>query len=537
MFRHAICGLCLVGCTGPGDKPGDDASTAPTSETGQIGDLTPAGLFRQIPTVEMNGYFAAPLIGSLRVQTTRPATIRATISVDDKQVVRTSEAPATDHDLTLLGFRPDRTHQIEVVAIEGGAEVPWREPLTVTTDPLPPDFPSLSLVQTSDAREPGVDLFHVDASPDSVPEYIVALDADGMVVWYYAAEKNVNHVLQLSSGNLMYMPDRYWIEEIDLWGRTTRSFKSDIDPSPDPDDIRVPTMGFHHDVIELPNGNFLALGIDLEQRADYPASETVPGTTEPTWVAYDRVVEFQPDGAVVGQIRLQEVFDPLRVGYESVEGSWWTGFAGFEVKDWAHANSLTFDPDRSTLLVSLRHQDAVAQLTYPLGEIEWILAPPANWAPSFLPQLLSPADDQSRYPYHQHAAKWTPDGTLILFDNGNYQASAYEPPTPGSAIDSRAVEFRVDPVAGTFEQIWSWDALPEPNFSSGLGNVQVLPQTGHVLITYGAAGGDPAYDARVVEVDKATGAIVHDLAVDAGSGRIYRAVRLPSLYADGTPIH
>lgn len=520
--------LAILGCSGSSGSP-PPGSITPTT-TG------PDQLFVEPPTLELNPDPAAPLIGALRARTLRPATLEVTIEVAGRQLVRTSDAPATEHALTLLGFRADRTHTIWITAVEATARTPWPEPLSLTTAPLPPDFPSLSLVESRPEREPGVDLFHVDA-PDPQPEYAIVTDSDGEVVWYYAAGKSVNHVLQLSSGNLMYMPDRYWIEEIDLWGRTVRRFKSQLDPSPAPTDVQVPTLGFHHDVLELPSGNLLALGIELRHAEDYPASERIAGPTEASWVAYDRVVEFQPDGTLVHDLPLADVLDPLRIGHESVQGRWWSSFAGFEVKDWAHSNAIFLVPGTDRLLVSLRNQDAVIQLSYPDGALDWILAPPENWTEAHQPYLLSPVGAQTRQPYHQHAIKWTSDGTLLLFDNGNYQASAYQPPIPGSAVDSRAVELLVDPVAGTFEQVWQWDRLPEPNFSPGLGNVQLLPQTGHVLITYGAVGGDEAYDARVIEVDRGSAEVVFDLAVDQGHGRIYRAVRLPSLYPDGTPIH
>ena len=186
--------------------------------------------------------------------------------------------------------------------------------------------------------------------------------------------------------------------------------------------------------------------------------------------------------------------------------------------------------------MSLRHQDAVANIDYTTGALRWILAPEPNWRPDLLPYVLTPTGAAYRQHYHQHAANFGPDGTITMFDNGNYQASAYEPAVPASQIDSRAVEYRIDEQGGTVEQVWEWGALGEPNFSAGLGNVQLLPDTGNVLVTYGAAGGGSGYDARVVEVDKPTGDVVFDFAVRAPSGRIYRAVKLPTPYADGTRI-
>ncbi|MBX2797746.1 MAG: aryl-sulfate sulfotransferase [Myxococcales bacterium] len=483
-------------------------------------------LFVEPPRVWMNDFFAAPLAGQLLARSVEDVALQVDI-VSPHATQRLTGPLGTEHAIDLWGFRAGADHRIEVTVRTETDELLWPQVSTVTTEPLPPDFPRLEVLHTTDRRTPGLDLFHVDAEPDDRPEYIVVLDGRGDVVWYFAARSAVNHVVQLSSGDLVYMPDRYWMEQIDLFGRSVRSYRSRITPTADPMDLPVDHTAFHHDVVELPSGNLLALGIELVDQPAYPDSEEVPGQTAPARVAYDTLVEVDDAGTVVNEIGLVDVLDPLRVGRDAVQGTWWTSFAGTEIRDWGHANSVAYDADSSSVLVSLRHQDAVAKLSYPTGELDWILAPSANWTEPLVDRVLRPAG-ATRLPYHQHHATWTSADTVLMFDNGNHQASAFEPPVGGGAIDSRAVEFRIDAARGTFTQIWGFDDLPESNFSPGLGGAQALP-TGHVWITYGAAGGGSAYDARLLEVDRITSEVVHDVALLRGEGRIYRAVRVDGL--------
>ncbi|MEZ4237953.1 MAG: aryl-sulfate sulfotransferase [Myxococcota bacterium] len=173
-----------------------------------------------------------------------------------------------------------------------------------------------------------------------------------------------------------------------------------------------------------------------------------------------------------------------------MRGTYWEDFpqwTGQDVKDWSHGNAVSYDPSTDVLLAGLRHQDAVVGLARATGgDVQWILAPPANWGAAWAPLLLQPAGPGDVQPYHMHGAKFTPAGTIVLFDNGNNRASAYEPPVSGFDNYSRAMEIAVDPVARTWRTVWTFgEDLVPPQYSGSLGDVDVLVETDHVLVTFG----------------------------------------------------
>ena len=49
----------------------------------------------------------------------------------------------------------------------------------------------------------------------------------------------------------------------------------------------------------------------------------------------------------------------------------------------------------------------------------------------------------------------TVDGTMCIYDNGNYQARPFDPPNQPAQGFSRGVEYHVDEAAGTVEEVWS----------------------------------------------------------------------------------
>ena len=142
------------------------------------------------------------------------------------------------------------------------------------------------------------------------------------------------------------------------------------------------------------------------------------------------------------------------------------------------------DPSDGGLLVSLRHQDAVIKLDS-TGQLAWILGSHAGWSESFQDALLTPIGDLA-WPYHQHGPRLASDGTLLIFDNGTRGYNPYEAEGAERVDESRVVAYRVDEEAGTVEQLWEYrDTLTGPLYAAALGGVDPLPQTGHVLASFG----------------------------------------------------
>ena len=90
-----------------------------------------------------------------------------------------------------------------------------------------------------------------------------------------------------------------------------------------------------------------------------------------------------------------------------------------------HANAILEDPRDNSIVVSIRHQDAVIKFTRN-GQLKWILGPHANWGAQWQKYLLTPVGTPFEWQYAQHAPELTPQGTLLVYDDGNYRASPFE---------------------------------------------------------------------------------------------------------------
>lgn len=185
--------------------------------------------------------------------------------------------------------------------------------------------------------------------------------------------------------------------------------------------------------------------------------------------------------------------------------------------DCFHAKTITYDESDGTLIVSGRTQ-GVVKLTE-TNEVVWILAPHRGWdtagdGTNPAPHLLQPLDasgapitdpevlsgDQNhpdfQWSWYQHAPKVTPDGSILLFDNGdnrNYtEAETY----------SRAVEYEIDPEDRTVQQVWGYGESRGPEtFAPIVSDVDVGGDEGHVFFSPGAVTFMGSTYRKVVELD------------------------------------
>jgi hypothetical protein len=315
----------------------------------------------------------------------------------------------------------------------------------------------------------------------------------------------------------------------------------------------VETETFHHEIQQMPSGNLLVLSTEMRRIEDYPADPSKPaGGAAPANVIGDIVVEFARDGSIVQQWKLLDMLDVYRVGYDS-HTPIWNIWAYTEVKegtkDWAHGNSLFYDDSDDSIILSFRHLDAVVKFSRKTGELLWILGTHDGWKDRWKPYLLNPQGDLE-WQYHEHAARMTPQGTLLLFDNGNYRA--WPPGEKQKAKDSysRVVEYAIDAEAKTVRELWKYGGPGgEIFFSPFISEADLLPQTGNVLVTDGGRVRDKQGNmsddiqkghhwARIAEVthttppEKVFEIVVDDPDKDSGIGwAVYRSERLASLNA------
>ncbi len=508
-------------------------------------------------TLTMNENESAPLAGVLQYSADLSVRPRFTLSSEGEEDIVVTDAPANASGPTpLLGMRADREYTVSV-SFEpeaGGAAVPGGD-FTLTTPPLPDDFPPIEVTTIRPARmEPGYQFVPTmrwtKRGPDREFGLVFALDAAGEVVWYFRTDKSVNDVKRLPNGDLIYLAGRDGrMVQINKLGELVKHWHTTGIPKDDLPEGSIPVDcdTFHHDFVLMDNGDFLALSTKPREYESYATSDRNPDAERaPATVMGDVIVEFDQTGLVKRRWALLDVLDPHRVSHESLATGFWKqiykDILDEPGKDWAHTNSIVYDASDDSVIVSLNHQSAIVKMRLADSSVAWIHGDPGGWLEPWSERLLEPKGDLI-WTSKQHAAELTPSGTLLVFDNGGHRGPPFSPNPPGDEKYSRAVEFRIDEEAMTTEEVWSYGSLDTDHFfSSFLCDVDLQPTTGNVIVTDGARvrrtdggmGDGPGtghHWAHIFEVDRESGRKVFEMQIENETGwAVYRSERFSTLY-------
>ena len=423
------------------------------------------------PTIEPNPNPQAPLVALVRFKT--DAAVSTTLEIDDgRRTRRVSYGPEEDPEqgLAIIGMRADTEHRITVTAGDAGpVELAYRTPplpaddtdmptiTTVTSQPkeMADGFTILSIRRGAPTRAiwmtPGQFAFMRDWS------MLVALDDEGEVVWYYKADSRIAGVHRLANGNLFYHHVDFRSVEIDMCGNVVRTFFADkrpFGPVEEPGAIGIDAQSLHHQPHEMPNGNYLALTANAKEIENYYTSETDPDAPRSAQkVVGDKIVEFTPEGEIVWDWNTFDHLDIWRYGYLLMEVYWHTrGFPGHY--DWTHGNGVSYDPYDDSVLISLRHQDAVVKIDKKTKEIKYILGDHQGWEGDFKEKLLTRTSD-FRWHYHGHNPRVTGENTFVMYDNGVIRAMPPDPIKPPHECFARAVEYEVNLETMEVSELWT----------------------------------------------------------------------------------
>jgi hypothetical protein len=461
--------------------------------------------FIKPPSVERNANARAPLVAIVSFDAGGPVTTH--IVIDDGRKRRTVTYDAS-HDpvagLAIIGMRADTGHQIEVSAVDAAGDAMGPVTLAYRTPPLPEgnaEIPNFTLVTSMpDQMQPGFTIVSIRrGAPNraiwSTPRQfkfmtgwsmLVAFDEEGEVVWYYIADARIAGVHRLENGNLFYHHVDFRSIEMDMTGRVIRQFYADKRPFgaiDDPSAIPIDAQSLHHQPHQMPNGNFLALTANARDIENYYTSETDPDAPRKTQpVVGDNIVEFNAAGEVVWNWNTFDHLDVYRWCYHLLEVYWHTrGFP--DHLDWTHGNGVTYDANDDSVIVSLRHQDAIIKIDKASREIKWILGDPKGWGTAFKPKLLKPAHDL-RWHYHGHNPRVTSDGTIVMYDNGIVRAIPFDPPAEPHQCFARAIEYEVDEDKMEVAEVWtsSDDEDPERVISWAMGDAHRLQNDNMLVI-------------------------------------------------------
>jgi hypothetical protein len=508
------------------------------------------------PAFELNPSGKAPLSGVVSFVTAAPSL--AEITLDDgaeKRRLPTSGKFAKSHEIPVLGLKPARAYTLRVTARNAAGNLIGEEhAFGFTTEALPADLPGIELRKADRARmAPGLTLMGIRRSARLGAKtygYLVAVDEAGEVVWLRETGHVIGDVKRLRNGNIVYLTFDNRAIEIDMLGYEVNSWYAARrwpEVHDGTDAIPVDAEAFHHEIFEMENGNFLVLSVETRDLENYPTCETdLAAPRGDATVVGDVAVEFRRDGTVVDSWHLFDILDPYRIGYGTIS-EYWARKGILNSRDWTHTNSLIHDPSDDSLILSMRHQDAVIKIDRKTKTLKWILGTPDGWSEKWADKLLRPAGALD-WPYHTHNATVTPAGTLLLFDNGNHRAVPGQAPLAPAENYSRAVEFDVDTEAGTVAQVWQTRRPgpgEPPNYAPFISGAQWLDGAGTVLVCFGGMLSDDQGNVvedtqdglgwvRIVEVTRDDDAEpVFELVIDErGNGLgwdVYRATRIADL--------
>ncbi|MBW1863218.1 MAG: aryl-sulfate sulfotransferase, partial [Deltaproteobacteria bacterium] len=289
------------------------------------------------PTISGNPNPRVPLAAILRF--TADKEVQTTVKVSDGErewKIDFDDSYKPEDGLPILGMRADRKHSFQItIRDEDGNITRAPETLEYTTPPLPlgpREWPPIQVnVSKPDQMEPGITLFTVRRNTvgreflDSKAQkefntcwsLIVALDAEGEIIWYYQAGMRIAGFDYLQNGHLFYLTTDFRGVEIDMLGNKVGEWYAGRRPQgPAEDAVPVDVQTIHHQPHELPWGNFLVMTADSREIDGFYTSVTDPeAPRKKTKVMGDDIVEFSRDGSIVWNWNSFDHLDTNRIGY------------------------------------------------------------------------------------------------------------------------------------------------------------------------------------------------------------------------------
>ncbi len=251
----------------------------------------------------------------------------------------------------------------------------------------------------------------------------------------------------------------------------------------------------------------------------------------------DVIAEVDQDGRVVDDFRVMDILDPYRdnviktldqgavclnidakkagqtMSAEELAKQESSGTFGDVTgvgagRNWAHINSVDYDPTDDSIIISSRHQSAVVKIGRD-KKVKWILAAPQGWKKQFQDKLLTPVDKDGRplkctdvsceggfdWTWTQHTA-WRIDEKsdknifyLSVFDNGD--GRGMDQPVFAEDKYTRGVIYKIDQKKMTVQQIWEVGKKEGHDYYSPVtGLTQYEADKNSMVVFYSTAGMD-----------------------------------------------
>lgn len=474
-------------------------------EKGFMDEFSQGNFTLENPLVVLNPYMLNPLSALVLFKTEERVTATVTVAgkTAEASIEKTFSANTT-HILPILGLYPDHDNDVEIFLSSKESKK-----LTISTSPLPEGVDVVRSIETKPEYMKDNMMF-ITPTATSLP---LAVDHAGDCRWFLTKNFTFN-LMRAQNGNLIIGSDRLMhpkyhmsgVVEMDMLGKIYTEY--------------CVNGCYHHDQIELEDGNLIILAQDFH-------SETI----EDQAVLIDRNT-----GEELKRWDFKDVI-PQDVGQA---GHWYA-------KDWFHNNAVWYDKKTHSLSFSGRHQDVIINMDFETGKLNWILGDPENWPAELVEKyFFTPVGDTDNFDwqYEQHACLITPNGDVMCFDNGNFRSKDPEKRILNKDNFSRGVRYRINTDDMTIEQVWQFGKeLGADFFSPYICNVEYYDE-GHYMVHSGGIAykdgvcselmgaildpNDPGTDILSRTVELVDDVITYDMTI---TGQYYRAEKLP-LYHD-----
>ena len=228
------------------------------------------------------------------------------------------------------------------------------------------------------------------------------LNASGDMVWYHPYDSMVSRpVFFTPRKTLLSIYDTAGIVELDYYGNKLMEIDMAKHGSPG---------YFHQDILESPDGSVVTLSVDSAK-----TDLSKYGWGKDRYLRTDAILKMDRNGKTLWR------WNALMPGFKS---EYYKLERPTEV--WGHANALLLDKD-GNYLISYRDFSQVWKVNAKTGEVMWRLGKGGT--------IKMP---EEAYFIRQHSIRWTAEGDLILFDNGEFKQRR----------NSRVLVLRIDEEAG-----------------------------------------------------------------------------------------
>lgn len=326
------------------------------------------------PYVVTNPFLISPQTALIMFNTTKKEKVTVTIKGKHNDDLTVNFESSKEHILPIYGLYGKYTNKV-ILTTESGE----KKEIDIKIDDFAPTE-NAEVLENKIENSNGEFYF----GTSSLGTGNIALDNYGEIRWWlnigYTKGMTMlqnGHILLSNADNGPDLTSTSGVVELDMLGYVHKNYEIE--------------GGYHHDGYELENGNLIILtskrgGGSL---ADYVVEvDRNTGKVVKDWSLKDIALKVDPDLLEPGEIT------------------------------WGWINSVFYDKNTDSLILSLRNQNSVVAIDYQTGNIKWILGEEKYWSSKFKDYLIKGIGDDFIYPQGQHSVNILSDGRLSIFNNG-----------------------------------------------------------------------------------------------------------------------